>query len=287
MSEHLIEMAKAKVLIKDGEVRVLTDPKIRRCPLRQKIYGNEQETRETIKKTIENHIKELGMYTDNRVLELDEDPISFGASEMMMNAFQEGIIESAVVVCDGAGTVVVTRPKVVQAIGAHMTGLIRTDPIPNTQNGLRRLGSYLLDEEATIDQVKGVRSAIGRGFKRIAVTITGLQSEEAEIIREIEEEHKEVSIIIMAVHNSEITEEDALTLADNADLVWACASQKVREIVGKKARIQIGIGIPVFALTDIGKRIVLNRAFYFKDTILIQRRELPLIPEGTQPEPLI
>ena len=39
MSEHLLEMAKALVRVKDGKVEVLTDPKIRCCPLRQDLYG--------------------------------------------------------------------------------------------------------------------------------------------------------------------------------------------------------------------------------------------------------
>jgi hypothetical protein len=35
MSEHLLEMAKALVRVKDGKIEVLTDPGVRCCPLRK------------------------------------------------------------------------------------------------------------------------------------------------------------------------------------------------------------------------------------------------------------
>ena len=58
-------------------------------------------------------------------------------------------------------------------------------------------------------------------------------------------------------------------------------------IVGKKARLQIGISIPVFAMTKEGKRLVLNRALNFDDGLVINRASLPLVPEGKQPQPLL
>ena len=73
------------------------------------------------------------MYGPNRVLELDEKPVSFGASEILMDAMAEGLVDAAVVVCEGAGTVVVARPEVLQAVGAHMTGLIKTEPIKGSK----------------------------------------------------------------------------------------------------------------------------------------------------------
>jgi hypothetical protein len=55
--------------------------------------------------------------------------VPYGASEMLMYALRKGVIEAAVVACDGAGTVVVDRPEVVQGIGAGMNGLFFTTPI--------------------------------------------------------------------------------------------------------------------------------------------------------------
>jgi putative methanogenesis marker protein 8 len=127
MSEHL-EMAKA-LRVRDGKIEVLTDPPVKCCPLRRGLYGLEGESRETVEKVLKGHMDELGMYGPNRVLELDEKPVSFGASEILMDAMAEGLVDAAVVVCEGAGTVVVARPEVLQAVGAHMTGLIKTEPI--------------------------------------------------------------------------------------------------------------------------------------------------------------
>ncbi len=43
MSEHILEMARAQVRVKDGKIEVLTDPMIIRCPLREDLYGCEKE----------------------------------------------------------------------------------------------------------------------------------------------------------------------------------------------------------------------------------------------------
>ena len=117
MSEHLLEMAKALVRVKDGKVEVLSEPGIRCCPLRQNLYGIQEESRETVQQVLQGHTKELGMYGPNRVLELHEEPVSFGASEILMDSMAEGLVDAAVVVCEGAGTVIVARPEVLQAAG--------------------------------------------------------------------------------------------------------------------------------------------------------------------------
>ena len=90
MSEHLLEMAKALVRVKDGKVEVLTEPGIRCCPLRQNLYGIQEESRETVQRVLEGHMQELGMYGPNRVLELQEEPVSFGASEILADAIERG-----------------------------------------------------------------------------------------------------------------------------------------------------------------------------------------------------
>jgi putative methanogenesis marker protein 8 len=153
MSEHLLEMAKALVRVKDGKIEVLTEPGIRCCPLRRDLYGIQEESRETVQRVLQSHMKELGMYGPERVLELQEEPVSFGASEILADAMREGLVDAAVVVCEGAGTVVATRPEVLQAIGAHMTGLVKTEPIKEIQDGLDKRGCLLLDRQGTMDQV--------------------------------------------------------------------------------------------------------------------------------------
>jgi putative methanogenesis marker protein 8 len=286
MSEHLLEMAKALVRVKDGEIEVLTDPQISHCPLRQDLYGLDLESRNSVEAALKQHMRGLGMYGPGRVLELHEKPVSFGASEIVADAMSEGLVDAAVVVCEGAGTVILTRPEVMQAVGAHMTGLVETSPIEEIQMGLERRGCLLLDRQCNIDQVKGFEMAAEAGFERIAVTIAGTRAFEAEKLRE-KGRGMGNRPIILAVHTTGIGVAEARALAENCDIVWACASKAVRNVVGPRARLQIGVSIPVFALTDEGKRLVLNRAQHFEGSLVIHRAGLPLAPLGKQPEPLI
>jgi len=286
MSEHLLEMAKARVRVKDGKVEVLTDPGIICCPLRRDLYGIREESRETVERVLKSHMQELGMYAPSRVLELQEKPVSFGASEILMDAMKEGLVDSAVLVCEGAGTVVATRPDVLQAIGAHMTGLIKTEPIAEIQEGLVKRGCLLLDRQATVDQVQGYQKAAAAGFQRIAVTVAGANAKEAALLREMRQKMG-ARPFLLAVHTTGISEAQSAVLAENCDLVWSCASKAVREVVGKIACLQMGVSIPVFALTDEGKRLLLNRALHFTGPLAMHRASLPLAPEGKQPQPLI
>jgi len=286
MTEHLLEMAMAKAKIIDGKVEVLTDPQIKCCPLRRDLYGISEESRKTVENILERHIEDLGMYSSERVLELKERPVSFGASEILADAMTEGLIDAAIVVCEGAGTVIAAKPEVLQAIGAHMTGLLKTEPIKEIQEGLEEKGCILLDRSCIIDQVRGFEKAKEAGFERIAVTIAGKYAFVAKNLRELGRVVGKEPIIL-AVHTTGISDAEAEDLADGCDIVWSCASKAVREIVGKKARLQIGISIPVFALTKTGKRLVLNRALNFEDGLVINRASLPLVPEGKQPEPLL
>jgi hypothetical protein len=160
MSEHVIEIAKALVKVKDGDVEVLTKPLIRSCPLRSDLYGCDEENSGTVEKVLRMHIREHGMYGPDRVLEL-------------------------------------------------------------------------IDELCTIDQVKGYAKTVEAGFKRIVVTITGHKALEAERLLEM---GKIVGVkpIIFSVHNTGISDEEAQTLAKYCDVVWACVSKAVREIVGNR-----------------------------------------------------
>ncbi|MGC9515893.1 methanogenesis marker 8 protein [Methanocrinis sp.] len=287
MTEHLLEMAGALVRVSDGKIEVLSEPKVKWCPLRSGLYGIEAESRETVESVLRVHMKELGMYSPHRVLELSERPVSFGASEMISDGMKEGLVDAAVVVCEGAGTVVATRTEVVAALGAHMTGLVRTEPIEEIQAGLRERGCILLDDRCTIDQVEGYRRALAAGYERIVVTITGRRAFEAEEIRKMASTSAGEGPVIFAVHNLDVAEDQAEVLAETCDVVWACASRTVREVVGRQAKLQIGISIPVYALTDSGKRLVLNRALHFDESLVMHRATLPYGPEEKLPDPLL
>lgn len=167
-----------------------------------------------------------------------------------------------------------------------MTGLIKTEPIKEIQEGLEKRGCILLDRQGTMDQVRGFEKAAEAGFKKIAVTVAGSRAADAEALRKRDLELGTHSIIL-AVHTTGISESEARALAESCDLVWACASCAVRDVVGKRALMQIGISIPVFALTEVGKRLILNRAWHFTGPLVLHRAGLPLAPEAKQPEPLI
>ena len=288
MSEHLLEMATSRVRIRDGKIEVLTDPGIRCCPLRRDLYGIEEESRQSVAAVLNKHMQEMGMYGPGRILELDDKPVSFGASEILSDAMSEGLVDAAVVVCEGAGTVVATRADVLQAIGAHMTGLVSTEPIPEIQRGLEERGCLLLGRQASVDQLGGLEKAAEAGYRRIAVTLAGAEAGDgaAQKLRR-RSEGLGVQAVILVVHTTGITSEQAESIAESCDLVWSCASKAVRDIAGKKALLQIGIAIPVFALTDMGKRLILNRAQHFQGQLVLHRAALPLAPQGKQPEPLI
>jgi len=290
LAEHMLEMAGALVRVRDGEIEVLTDPKVKWCPLRSGLYGHGVESRKTVESVLKRHMVELGMYGPHRFLELSDRPVSFGASEMIADAMRSGLVDAAVVVCEGAGTVVAARPEVVAALGAHMTGLIRTEPIEEIQAGLRERGCILLDDRCSIDQVEGYRRALAAGFERIVVTITGRRAFEAEEIRKLSSAsacgQAGEEPVIFAVHNLDVAEDQAEVLAETCDVVWGCASREVREVVGKRAKLQIGISIPVYALTDSGKRLVLNRALAFDESLVMFRATLPYGPEEKFPVPL-
>jgi len=288
LAEHMLEMAGALVRVRDGEIEVLTDPKVRWCPLRSGLYGHEVESRKTVESVLRGHMEELGMYGPHRVLELSDRPVSFGASEMIADAMRSGLVDAAVVVCEGAGTVVAARPEVVAALGAHMTGLVRTEPIEEVQSGLLERGCILLDDRGTIDQVEGYRRALAAGLERIVVTITGKRAFEAEEIRKLASAsacgQAGEGPVIFSVHNLDVSEDQAEVLTEACDVVWGCASREVREVVGKRAKLQIGISIPVYALTDRGKRLVLNRALAFDESLVMFRATLPYGPEEKLPE---
>ena len=286
MSEHILEMAKARIRVKDGKIEVLSDPGISFCPLRRDLYGIAEESRESVERVLEIHMQEMGMYGPGRVLELEAKPVSFGASEILSDGMVEGLVDAAVLVCEGAGSVIVFRPDVLQAIGGHMTGLASTEPIAEIQDRLEARGCILLDRMAGVDQLAAFEKAVDNGFEKIALTLTGENAPCAAALRAREEELG-VRAMILAVHNTGISKSQAEILAESCDLVWSCASRAVREVARRKAVLQMGISIPVFAFTLEGKRLLLNRALHFKSPLVMHRASLPLAPEDKQPSPLV
>ena len=68
-------------------------------------------------------------------------------------------------------------------------------------------------------------------------------------------------------------------------MVCASASKLICEKVGSKALLQLGVAIPVFALTEFGKKLMLTYLMKFDERIVIFRtRKMPYVVEGKGPK---
>ena len=280
---HIVElMGKTKVVIKDGKVIEVGEPEIEWCPLISKMDGIQKIISDEVKKNMESKISDFGMFTSRRKLIGNDTFVAFGASEIMMSGLSSGFIETTVTACDGAGTVISNNPALVQGIGGRMSGLIETDPIEGVINGIQELGGTVLDPKtAAIDPVGGIRKAVELGYKKIAVTVA--DSKTAKQLRELETELK-IDIIVIGVHVTGINKEEAQILLKNSDIVISCASKYIRDLA--EPLVQVAAAIPLFALTQKGKELVIERAKDIKSPILINTTDLPVVPEHKQPRNL-
>lgn len=257
---HVLKYFSSVIAVSEGKVIHLTVPSLRYCPLAYHFYPELKETnpdnpeswRMAVRKVIERKIRNYGFFTKNRSFEFPDHAVPYGASEMLAALLKNQLIDAAVIVCDGAGTVVTDSPAIVQGIGARMNTLIFTSPIPEIIKKLKIKGSYVVFEDnAWIDPVRGVERAISLDYKRIGVTVAGFDAEKLEQIR-ILENRKDVSITILVVCTTGIPSHKIEMIRRNADLVWSCASGEVRKQIGIAAKIQLSKQIPVFVLTERG-----------------------------------
>ncbi|MCL2863115.1 MAG: DUF2099 family protein [Methanimicrococcus sp.] len=277
---HVMEMVgNARVVIENGQVVEVSNPEISWCPLFEKARGMKEITPEKIKENMEFRIKTFGLFTPDRLLDDFEDFVGFGASETMMSGLQHGIIDASVTVCDGAGTVITSNPSLVQGMGARMSGLVETSPIPEIIQKIKDRNGIILDEKtAVIDSLAGAKAAAALGFKKIAVTT--IDAKVAAEIRKIETE-SDARFIIIAVHTTGLNRTNAALMAENADIITLCASRSLREI---KPLLQVGTSVPLVALTRPGRELLLERAKYVNSSLLVNTMPLPYLPEQKQPK---
>ncbi|MEM1550643.1 MAG: DUF2099 family protein [Candidatus Bathyarchaeia archaeon] len=282
--EHEFYCCGARILLSRGEIKFLSEPKITYCPLVESLYGVHKVNIEAVKRIIEMKVKGFGFCCEQRIF----DPsmiVPYGSSEIISTCMEDDLIECGVTVCEGAGTIITANPKLIQEIGARLTGIIRTSPVRGIIEYIRSREGIILDENyAKINQEEGVLKAAEMGYKRIAVTIAGFNSRSIEGIRRIEKE-KGLEVAIFSVCNTCVSREDAETIASGADVVCASASQIIREIVGSRALMQLGITIPVFILTKLGKKLILSYLNRFEDKIVVFRTtSLPYLIKGRGPK---
>ncbi len=279
---HEMELlGKTKVKVKDEKVIEAGEPLIEWCPLFDKVRGIKRVTPEAAAGNMDFRIKQHGMFSPRRKLEMDTF-VGFGASESMMTGLTNGIIDAAVTVCDGAGTVITDNPSLVQGMGGWISGLTQTKPIPDVIQGIEARGGHVLSpDDARIDQYAGAKWAAD-GFSEFAVTVA--DADTAERLRALEET-AEVSIMIIGVHLTGIGLDDARRLLSLADIVTGCASKHIREQV--KPKVQVGTAVPLFGLTQWGKELLVERAKEVEQPLLINTMPLPVLPLHKQPRPLV
>ncbi len=256
---HILRYFSSFISVSGGRVINVTDPMLAFCPLASHLYKgfndcvrfDKEAIKCEIKKVIETKIEAYGFFTARRKLLYSDTAIPYGASEMLMFALKKKVIDAAVVVCDGAGTVITDSGDVAQGIGARMNSLMLTSPIDDTKERLKELGCQVVFDHALIDQAEGVKTAIQHGYKRIAVTIGGYDTEKLKEIRQWESSAG-VAVTILVVCATGITSDRIERICYDADLVWSCASQEIRRDAGSQAILQISKQIPVFALTQRG-----------------------------------
>lgn len=280
--EHVIEaIGRCRVVIRNGRVIEVGEPVIRECPLARRFaFPIPSIDRESVRANIEHRIAAFGMCTPGRVVHETREFVGFGASELLSFGLEAGLIDAVVLACDGAGTVVVNTPALVQGIGGRMSGLVKTVPYPEVIHRITDAGGIVIDpDHARLDQVAGVGHACESGYHRIAVTVT--LPDDAKRIR-----HQYPDSFIVAVHTTGLTDEEAALITSSSDLVTSCASRPIREIAGRSALIQAGVAIPVFAMTEKGKALIIEKIHRGSEQVLVKTTRLPA-PGNEQPEPLI
>ena len=277
---HVIEaLGKTEVVIENGEVVSIGEPLVEYCPIFDKIDNAKQLDKDFIKWNMEKRIREFGMCTADRVVKMP-DMMSFGISEILKTNRELGLIDCVVGVCEGVGTLLITDPEIIQGVGGRVSALVSTTPIPEV---IEKVGTenVLNPETADLDPIKGLEMAIEKGFKNIAVTI--LPSKTVKELREYPSP-EDVNVYIFVAHTTNASDEEAQIVFENADVVTACASDKIRDYAEKEEVYYSGSKVPIFAVTEKGREFLDNRLKKIGKPLTI--KDYPLNRE-THPHPLI
>lgn len=251
---HVIEtLGKVEVVIENGEITSVGSSEMTYCPMFHAMHGVDELNEEFIRKNINFRIEDFGMCTPDRVVEMD-DAVTVGISEILKTNMEKGNIDCVVGACDGAGTLLMTNPRVVQGVGGRVSGLISTTPIPEVIKKLEDRDSVILNPEtAELNQLEGLKLALDNGYKNIAITI--LPSPMVEEIRNYPVDD-DVNIFIFVAHTTGIEPDNVGMLFDNADIVTACASKAISDYADKYEPYYYGVKVPIFCASEDGRRLL-------------------------------
>ena len=200
MDRHVIEaLGRTRVVIKDGKVVEVGMPEIEYCPLFAKVRNIQIITPEAVRENIEFRIRDFGMCTPHRKMRM-RDYLSFGVSELLGMAVSKGMLDAAVVVCEGAGTAVVSDPEVIQGSAAGFPASWR-HALPEVIEAIGR--DMVLDARAQGSTSSPAPCWPSSRFKRVGVSVA-----KASDARRIRDEFGQ-RVGIFAVHTSGRTKEEA------------------------------------------------------------------------------
>lgn len=257
---HVIEaLGKTRIVIEDGEVIDVGDIQVDYCPMFKDMHGVDKLNKEFIKKNIEFRIDDFGMCTPDRVIKMN-DAVTVGISEILRTNVENGDIDCVVGACDGVGTLLMEDPAIIQGVGGRVSGLISTTPIDSLIKRLEDEGCIVLNPEtAELDPLAGLKLAIEKGYKNIAITvIPGM------IVKELRDYPvpDDVNVYIFVAHTTLCSDELAEVLFDNADIITACASKALFDYADEHKPYYYGKKIPIFCGTNDGRRFLDARLEY-------------------------
>jgi putative methanogenesis marker protein 8 len=245
---HITRALGAIVVVSGGRViDVEESGLLRSCPM-QTWFGSGDPA-----SYIRQKIAEFGHFRSFRETRRNDIVVPYGTSEMFMLALRREVIDCAITVSDGAGSIITDDPSVVQGVGARMNGVFYTTAIEEVIDRYRGLGCTVFDD-GRIDQALAIRTAASAGYRRIAVTINAFYGESYLRVRQMEADLG-VDLLVAAVCSTGIDKDRARELSDHADIGWSCASRHVRDL-GRLAILQLTYGIPVFVYSPKGLELI-------------------------------
>ena len=254
---HVIEtLGKVRVVIENGEITEVGESDMKYCPMFHAMHKVDELNEEFIRKNINFRIKDFGMCTPERVVEMD-DLVTVGISEILKTNMEKGNIDCVVGACDGAGTVIMTNPRVVQGVGGRVSGLISTTPIPEVIKNLEDKDSIVLNPEtAELNQLEGLKIALDKGYKNIAITVIP-----SPMIKELRQYpvDDDVNVYIFVAHTTGVTRSEAEMLFEYGDIVTACASKEVSDYADELQPYYYGVKVPIFCASEDGRRFLDTR----------------------------
>ena len=255
---HVIEaLGKAEVVIENGKITYIGEPVVDYCSIFDNGQHNGDLTKEFIKSNINKRIDEFGMCTPQRSIDV-EDTMSFGTSETLKTNMIKGNVDCVVGACEGVGTLLIDDAELVQGVGGRVSALISTTPIDEVMDKVGR-ENVLNPETAELNPLKGLEMAIERGYKNIAITIIP-----TEMVKDLRQYPKpeDVNIYIFVAHTTNVSKKEADMLFDYADVISGCFSINIRETAEERKPYYAGKKVPLYAVTENGKRLLNERLEY-------------------------